>query len=416
MTEFVVALALLVTGCTGAIGGTPLFGPEFPAGERTVVARVSTADADGFRVLYKGRTSGGDFDQSGWIAGTGSQLARLWENVGIRTSPPDVDFTRYVVVGLVGGGAVCISEVTAATIDVHGVVELDYDKPTTCPVTGQCTCQDALTRVAEVVAIPRRWLGKQLEFVSARAAFRFDVPEPEHSPTVTQPAKLVTPGDFARAELVELPPKGHLALRTLRNNLQVWVTHDRDGSVSVFSANYQQKNEPYLGSPLRWSELGRFTDGYDAHGRCVYGVAPDLGRVESPQGYASKRHDESHVLVGAPVTIPPGPIQPRDEAPILDGPDRAYTQLQPLPGWDALADGNVGLVDLDIVMAPSSGVRLCKAPLPKEPHADYSGCPRSAPFIGEYSRGKPDGHIVAFYGPFVVHRQGSTAKILAKPP
>ena len=416
MTGVAIALGLLATGCAGAFSGKRLVGEDSPSRKGPFVARVSTAEPDGLRVLFKGTAFGGYDEQSGWIAGTATQFGTLWKKVGLRSPPPDVDFSRYVAVGLAGRGGVCTSEVTHVTVDARGVLELQYAKPTRCPATGLCACEDVATHVAEVVAVPRRLLGKRLEFVGEHAAFLFDVPEPEQAFPVARSATPVNPGDFSRAERVELPPKGHMTLRTLRNNSEVWVTHDPDGSVSVFSSTCFSKNEAYRGWPLRWSEMGRFTEGYDAHGRNVHGLVPSRDGMEPLRGYAWKSQDETHILVGGAVEIPPGPIQPRVEAPILDGPDRAYTQLQPLRGWEALADGYAGLLDLDIVVSPSSDVRLCKAPLPEEPHGDFAGCPLNAPFLARYPQERAGGKIAAYYGPFVVLRQGSTARILGKPP
>ncbi len=255
------------------------------------------------------------------------------------------------------------------------------------------------------------WGAARQLFKSARAAFRFDVPG--LGPALQRPVTPASPGDFSHAELVELPPKGHMALRTLRNHSEVWVTHDRDDSVSVFSPSYFHIERPYLGIALHFRALGRFLEGYDAHGRYVHGV-PFLGAEGRPlQGYRCKRQGDTHVLIGDPAQIPPGPIQPRDEAPILDGPNRAYTQVPHVLSWDALADGTVGLLDLDVVATPSSGVRLCKLPLPSS--ARLAGCPENAPFVAEFPR---ELHVkrITNSGPIVVLRQGRIAKILGKPP
>lgn len=409
---YLVVLCALVTGCASVQRGTRLLGDDYPRREGPIVAQVSTSQWGGLRVLFNGRTSGLEDEQMGWIAGTPAEIVALFEKAGVRVAPPEVDFSQYVVVGVAGEDSWCTSEITSMTIDARGVVELRYEKPTTCPATGQCSCPEAGVRHAEVVAVPRRWLGRHLVFEGKRAAFRFDVPGP--GPTLQRPVAPASPGDFSHGELVELPPQGHMTLRTLRNHSEVWVTHDSDGSVSVFSPSYISNEQPYLGIALRFGALGRFWEGYDAHGRYVHGV-PFGGSEGRPlQGYPSKRLDDTHVLVGEPAQILAGPIQPRDQAPILDGPNRAYTQLPLGSSWDALADGTVGLLDLDVVATRSSGVRLCKLPL--QSGTRPVGCPENAPFVAEYPRKLQLLQIVIDKGPIVVLRQGKLAKILDTPP
>src|SRR5690606_14775842 len=147
-------------------------------------------------------------------------------------------------------------------------------------------------------------------------------------------------------------------------------------------------------------QLGRFVGGYDAHGRNVHGRAPLQALSWVPA-------DENHIDIGANEALSPGPVQPREQAPKLEGPDRAYSTLRARK-WDAVADGQVALLDADWVLSSDGLSELCDAPAATQSVEFFHSCPAGSPRVrGRATRGR--GQIL--YGPFVVLRHGNSASV-----
>lgn len=389
----------MLVACGGATRGslTPL--PVSGASAESLV-EVTTSEADGLRVLWHGATqgeSGSIHEQKAWVAANSSQLDDLWQAAGRPAPAPRVDFQRYVVFGIVQGGGVCPKEITGARGEAGSVLRL-------VGTYLQQSCVDLLTRVAEVVAVPRRLLPRQLTLVSVSesVAFEFDVPDaPELQPS-EPPAEAPT---LARVPLgqVAVPQRGHLALATLSDGTDVWVVQHANGERCVLSASVAVRDTSYsrmdraLDVTTAWdASSGRFLGGYDAYGRNVHGWAPLVTYHFTPL-------DADTLRVDGLAPMAPGPIQPAAAAPVLEGPPRAYLDRSPVARLDDIAPAHVALLQADVVWGTSGPARLCQAPAAAV--GRFAGCAETAPVV-EGSPALERAAVLVLEGPVLVRRKG----------
>lgn len=152
-TVFWTTWLVIVSGamaCAGSTRGVPV---ETPPARSELYARAMVRQLDGLRVLLNGQTTGSDFSTKAWVASDEVELVALWHGVRPGGTPPDVDFTRYVVFGLASQGGVCPATVTGIHAETSGLLALEYDMDT---LLRTCTLQ--AVRTALVVAVPRRVL------------------------------------------------------------------------------------------------------------------------------------------------------------------------------------------------------------------------------------------------------------------
>jgi len=154
---------------------------------------------------------------------------------------------------------------------------------------------------------------------------------------------------------------------------------------------------------VQWRpEVGRFQGGWDRQGRNVYGFAP-----LTPRRW---QLDHGKLSVGDSIEAPPGPIRPRRFAPRLDGSARAY--LAPRRGaWRDLQEGELALIDLDLVSSPSLGVRLCPVPKERESLSHFRGCSPDAPRVTGAPEHPPSPRFV-LDGPFILRRTGDSTQVI----
>ncbi len=401
--------SLVMLACSGLRGGATRPLPVRLALSEVTVAEARTDEADGLRVLWNAATRGRDLDCKAWTANSPEELDALWDEAGPPEPVPSVDFSRYVVFGLARGGSYCQREISSAVAERSGTLRLRAEDET-------IICPDVLVRVALVVAVPRRLLNNPVLLVAPELdrAFEFDVRDATRTTSPqrrTSPAISVSSNAERRLEMVPRPARGHLALRTLRSGEQVWVAHESDGSLSVVSAVTSIGRWPleglpdYLQVPVEWrADIGRFNGGWDWQGHNVHGFAP-----LRPHQFIVDEHGS--LWVGDLLAPVPGPVRPRRLAPELDGSPHAY-ETSKISSWSALRDGEVALVELDLVSSPSAGVRLCSAPKTRQ-SSNFHGCPREAPVVAG-SPEHPAAPPFALSGPFVVRRSGTSAEVILR--
>lgn len=373
-----VALAVLLVGCSGARRGKLVDWDRVPQSE-VVLDRALTSEVDGLRVLWNGRVFGSDFKQRGFIAGSRSQFVALWKRVEAPAREPTVDFSKYVVLAVVRGGGKCPIEVLAVELHPPNVL-----RPWT--LQASYSCQDVMVRRALVLAVPRRLLGSSVIFVE-RGAFKFSVPKPGEA-AETRKAQIGRALSVPAGDSVEIPDRGKISLRTLPGGSQIWVAHQRDGSLNVLASTFRPEDPFHEDlAPFTWwssaysKERGRFFEGNDARGRSVHGLSP-------LQAYSWTRVDESHIRLGVAIPTEPGPIQAPDAAPVLEGPDYAYKDL-PVEQWESVADGQVARVDIDLVAGNRRPAELCSAPDRSSPVDDFTECPAGSPTVEGSSSSLP---------------------------
>jgi len=403
------ALAVFSLGCASLRHGTRAPVPASTPDTSSELRRVGTDEVDGVRVLWHAAASGRTAQSESWLASNQGELVTLWRLAGSMAATPVVDFTRYLVFGLSHAGSYCQPEISSASFDPSGVVRLYAENEASL-------CVDVAVRVSLVVALPRRILKPQILLVAPGFdhAYQFSVPPQSSAPVaLARFTPAATEADRAAQQTVPLPELGHLALATLRDGSQIWVAREANGSVSVFSAVASIERWPlerlpeYLWTAVQWRpEIGRFQGGWDWQGRNAYGFAPLTAH--------RWQLDDGKLLVGGSMQAPPGPIRPRRFAPQLDGPARAY--LSPRrSAWPDLREGELALVDLDLVSSPALGVRLC--PVPKEPESlnHFRGCPADAPRVTgapEHPRTPP----FVLDGPFILRRIGNSTRVILTTP
>jgi len=272
-------------------------------------------------------------------------------------------------------------------------------------------CVDLAVRESLVIALPRRALKAQTLLVAPgyERAFEFSVPTAPVS-AVAEQRPCMSLQVESRLEPVPLPALGHLALASLRDGTQVWVARESNGALSVVSAVTSLERWPFSGLPeylqtaVQWlPEYGRFQGGWDWQGHNVHGFA-------SLRSYHWQLDAQGQLWVGEPVEALPGPIRPRLNAPELDTLARAYFSPR-LSSWRDLRDGELALVELDLVSIPSLGVSLCQAPKPRVSAARFRSCPSGAPrVVGAPEH--PSAPSFVIRGPFILQRAGSAARVI----
>jgi hypothetical protein len=159
-------LLVALVGCTEGLRGVPMKEPEASG---RVVAGATTSEREGLKILWNGRTRGTDMKWKAWIAGSDDELAAVWSATAVG-NPPSIDFAKYVVIAEAGEGGVCNPTIVGIEAEATGLLRLRYD-----PKDGVMTCIAVATRIAYVVAIPRRILPATVVFLHGYA---FAVPEP----------------------------------------------------------------------------------------------------------------------------------------------------------------------------------------------------------------------------------------------
>ncbi|MDI1477322.1 hypothetical protein [Polyangium sp. y55x31] len=365
------ALTLSLAGCTGALRGTALSEAPKPA---AVTARATAAEPGGLRVLANGRTTRWE-TEGAWLATDEDELGALWNAVGKEEPLPRVDFDTHVVLGVAYEGGVCEPEIEAIEVDAAGTLRLR-----TAHLAGECIL--AAVSVARVLAVPRRILPPRFVFLATppRPAYAFDLPatKPKASAPTPEPPPvppLERPSLPAPLGVVALPARGHIALRTLDDGRAVWVVAHRSGAISVLSAdNPAYENSPWLRKKVQWlPRVGRFGSEHDSAGRSVQGAPPLETRLFA-------RQSDGRIAIGDPAPLAPGLIEPRAEAPTLEGSTEPYTDL-PLFPLDELPEGRIALVDSALVLGASGPMRLCNEPTNPKLLDRFRGCPDDAPAV-----------------------------------
>ena len=253
------ALVALLVGCSAARKGMRVEHDSIAKSDG-VVGRARTTEPDGLRVLWNGQVLGHDFKQRGFIAGNRRQFAALWRKVHPPRDEPAVDLSKYVVLAVVGMGSICPTEVMGVRVDAQDVLRLEHIRVRAPnPSVTYTACSDVGVRRALVLAVPRTLLSSSVTFVEEEA-FEFSVPKPgEPAAEHQDPTRAQTGLSVPRGESVELPVRGSITLRTLSNGAQVWVAHQRDGSVNVLSSLISRRDildriQPYE-SPLKGVSL-----------------------------------------------------------------------------------------------------------------------------------------------------------------
>jgi hypothetical protein len=165
--RFVLVLGALLTavvGCTEGLRGVPTKAPDTTG---RVVASATTSEREGLRVLWNGRTGGVDSKWKAWIAGSDEELAAIWRAAAVGT-PPRIDFAKYVVIAEAGEGGVCNPKIVGIEAEASGLLRLRFDDPK------DEICIMLATRIARIVAVPRRVLPATVVFLNGYA---FEVPQ-----------------------------------------------------------------------------------------------------------------------------------------------------------------------------------------------------------------------------------------------
>lgn len=157
--------ALALAGCTHGLRGVPMTPPKSTG---KVVASASVGEPDGVKVLWNGQTSGTDSRWKAWIAGSPDELEAVWDEAAFG-DPPAIDFTKYVVIAEAGEGGVCNPRILGVDAEASGLLRLRFD-----PDAMYRTCILLATRIARIVAVPRRVLTATVVFMNGYA---FEVPE-----------------------------------------------------------------------------------------------------------------------------------------------------------------------------------------------------------------------------------------------
>lgn len=155
----------LLTSCTEGLRGAPMKPPKATG---KLVASASVDEPGGLKVLWNGQTNAGASGWRGWIAGSDEELAAVW-GAAAAGRPPRIDFARYVVLAVAGEGGVCNPTILGIDAEASGLLRLRIDPK----ILGE-TCILVATRIARIVAVPRRILPTTVVFFDG---FAFEVPE-----------------------------------------------------------------------------------------------------------------------------------------------------------------------------------------------------------------------------------------------
>ncbi|HWA73414.1 MAG TPA: hypothetical protein VG937_13805 [Polyangiaceae bacterium] len=165
----------LFSGCASAAPeGKVCALPAAPNEAVGGVIRVDAGDADGLRVLWQGPSPvhKPNAPSAAWAAASRPQLEALWKQLGRPAPAPEVDFVRDVVFGVSDEGGICSGKIHGAAIEPSGVIWIRG-------MPANYGCVDRPTRVAQVVALPRRLLPESVVLVpfEIHRAYAFAVPE-----------------------------------------------------------------------------------------------------------------------------------------------------------------------------------------------------------------------------------------------
>jgi hypothetical protein len=160
-----VAVLAVPLGCTAGLRGVPFKGPKATG---KVVASTWTAQPGGLLVLWNGQTSGSEMQRQAWIAGSAEAFAAVWSVAAVGEAPA-VDFARYVVIAEAGEGGVCRPKIIGLEAEASGLLTLRFEDGSELT-----PCILLATRVARIVAVPRRVLPASVVFLNG---FAFEVPD-----------------------------------------------------------------------------------------------------------------------------------------------------------------------------------------------------------------------------------------------
>jgi len=381
-----IGFALVVVACGGSIQGSgvaavPAIGP--PA------ATVTTSQPDGVRVLANGAAA--RQGEPALLATSPTELAELWSDVGLEGSPPAIQFATHVVIGANLDGNGCEYEIVAVHLDANRTLSLGEQ-------ASREPCQPRGARRAKVVAIPRTIAGARFTWwIAPHLARSFTVPPaPRLTLGANDPPPLERDAIVAPHGVVDLPPRGHIALRPLDDGREVWVAQRANGEVSVVLADRATPIDS-IRTQVTWNaKLGRFDDTWDSFGRSVNGE-------RSLPALAFARAGDSQITIGDTAPLADGAIEARGAAPVLDGKPAPYAALAIVP-FDAVRDGQFARVADDLIAGLDGPWRFCKLPA-ATPGAPPPGCPADAPALsGSRAESRParSGHA----GPLAVRRRG----------
>jgi hypothetical protein len=157
-----------LSACTEGLRGVPM---EMPRATGNPVATATTSEREGLRVLWNGGTRGTQMKWTTWVAGNPEEFEAVW-NAAVGTSPPPVDFTKYVVFAAAGAGNPCDPPIIVSIdAEASGKLIFHYEREGKYKLT---TCIQVGTRIARVVAVPRRIFPTTVVFLGGYA---FEVPE-----------------------------------------------------------------------------------------------------------------------------------------------------------------------------------------------------------------------------------------------
>ncbi|HEX6764062.1 MAG TPA: hypothetical protein VF103_01265 [Polyangiaceae bacterium] len=158
-------VALTSVGCTEGLRGVPM---EMPKATGRLVASASTTEREGLLVLWNGQTSGGGMRAKAWVAGSQEELEAVWSEA-VHGKVRFVDFRKYVVFAEAFEGGVCNPKIVGIDAEHSGLLVLHYEGESESQ-----TCIMVATRIARVVAVPRRILPTTVVFLDG---FAFQVPD-----------------------------------------------------------------------------------------------------------------------------------------------------------------------------------------------------------------------------------------------
>ena len=385
----------LVAACSAPIAGTPTQRPHRPPPPGPPIATALASDPTGIRVLANHNAGSG---RAGLLATNATEYAALWHDVGLRSSPPAVNFTTHVVLGSNFPDGVCQPELVAANIDAAGILTFQE-------AHFAVACILLLSRTTRVVAVPRSLLPPHFTWRTDEGDFAFDLAT--HSSIATSPSITIDTG--ARTSLatsrgtVVLPAVGRIALRSLDDGRQIWVARRDTDDISAILADHPSRT-PGIHSAVMWnSPAHRFLSDHDSRGRSVHGNPPlDV--------LAFARVDDDHISIGDPIAVAYAPPVPRDREPTLDGAAKPYTEAPAY--FSRIHENHWGVIADSLVIGTSGPAQLCT--LPEGKARQYlGGCLRSHPTVPAIpTRRNSTRGISMTQGPLAILRAGNTAAIV----
>jgi hypothetical protein len=336
-----------------------------------------------------------DLASSAWLAETPEQLRDLWAALGLAPASPIVDFSRYAVLGerFFGG---CEARVLVGA-------QISADHRVTLELADRFACASVEAGWSRAVAVPRAFVGERFVWSHETGFHAFELGVHAAAPLATVGSPVLTD---VRG-VVALPPPGHIALRTLDDGEDVWVAQHRGGDISVISSGDGGFS---VQTPVRWlPEAQRFTGGFDSYGRTPkneLGLMPvqfqrDGESVRVGGDYravpAKRRHDVPRVP-NAFVHYPQ--LQPASTPLELDGPAAPYGRFVATP-FEQIADGQLGLVELDLSLDPHDEPRICRV-------GPGERCPTTAPAFATPVGTRRE----VVHGPLLVRRSGANVRFV----